>query len=186
MSRIVPAIVPSWANAVVGIIISARHAPSRAHRDLLDCNMDPSLAIRVTDHQCARGRHRIRLPRTLVNLYCRRCSGAVRHCTRSRTNAAVSTRSPPSRGVPSVAPQMHSRSPNTGQDGLPCRGAGEGIQVVRFTRSAQSTGTCTCAGLGEIGEGTSPPRTRVRVSSWCRACLLYTSDAADERSSVDL
>ena len=43
-SRIVPAIVPSWANAVVGII-SARHAPSRAHLTLLDCGMEASLAM---------------------------------------------------------------------------------------------------------------------------------------------
>src|SRR5215218_7141381 len=37
-SRIVPAIVPSWANAVVGI--SRRHA-ARAYLTLLDCSIEP-------------------------------------------------------------------------------------------------------------------------------------------------
>ena len=39
---------------------------------------------------------------------------------------------------------------------------------------------------GEM-RGETEPRVAVqRVQEWAVACLLYTSDAADERSSVDL
>src|SRR5688572_1549157 len=60
-SRIVPAIVPSWANAVVGII--SRHAANRAYLALLDCSIEVSLAM--TDPPLGTRAPRIRLPRHL-------------------------------------------------------------------------------------------------------------------------
>ena len=44
-----------------------------------------------------------------------------------------------------------------------------------------------CLSLGDVAEGGRPEKRHgTHVAGASKGCLLYTSDAADERSSVDL